>query len=202
VPIWKAALFALVGFGVGLVVLGIFNPDRGAVQVTATPSGVTTGDEIVGVEAATPLNLPDQSTPVAPELFQAQFPQGVLQITAIEDNSQRATDIRERALLTPITGARFYALKLIFECRQGICANPPQARLSLQMNDGVEIPMMDNVGITGERLFQPLAQGRSTTGWSVFEIPAESNPARLIIMPATTEATETPEPVFIDLSAS
>lgn len=203
VSAWKAVLFAIVGGAMAFIAFSAFNPGTGAVQsVTTPPPGFATpGGAILGGESATPLNLPNLSTPVAPELFQAQYPRGVLQITSVEDNSQRAADIRELVVLTPITGARFYALKLIFECRQGICANPPQARLTLELEGGVEIPAMDNVGITGENLFQPVAEGRSTNGWAVFEIPLDSTPTRLVITPASTEATETPTPVFIDLSA-
>lgn len=203
VALWKIALFIVTGAALGIVLFSLFNPGAPAV-VTPTPQAndVNSGDVTLGAQAATPLNLPDLSTPVAPEMFEAQYPAGILQITSIEDNSQRATDIRERAVLTPIEGARFYALKLIFECRGGICANPPQAQLSVELNDGVQIPAMNNVGITGERLFQPVAQGRSTTGWVVFEIPSTNRPVRLIITPATSSANETPEPVFIDLTQS
>ena len=203
VTVWKAVLFFVIGGAMAFILFSAFNPGIGAVQSVATPpSGFATpGGAILGGELATPLNLPNLSTPVAPELFQAQYDRGVLQITSVEDNSQRAADIRELVVLNPITGARFYALKLIFECRQGICANPPQARLALELDDGANIPMRDNVGITGENLFQPVAEGRSTNGWAVFEIPLDSTPTRLIIIPASTEATETPTPVFIDLSA-
>ncbi|HLU09319.1 MAG TPA: hypothetical protein VK003_06605 [Oceanobacillus sp.] len=200
VSAWKAALFTVLGGALAFILFSVFNPGTGTVQnVTPSPSAATPG-AILG-DLATPLNLPNLSTPVAPELFQAQYARGVLQITSVENNSQRAADIRERVVLTPITGARFYALKLIFECRQGICANPPQARLLLELDDGSNIPAMDNVGITGENLFQPVAEGRSTNGWVVFEIPIDSTPRRLVIIPASTEATETPTPVFIDLSA-
>lgn len=201
VSVWKALLFAIVGGAMGFIAFSAFNPGVGVTQnVALTPNVTTPGAAILGQNLATPLNLPNLSTPVAPELFQAQYDQGVLQITAVEENSQRAADIRELVVLTPITGARFYALKLIFECRQGICANPPQARLALELEEGLDIPAMDNVGITGENLFQPVAQGRSTNGWVVFEIPADSTPSRLVITPAGTGALETPTPVFIDLS--
>lgn len=200
VSAWKAALFFIVGGAMAFIAFSAFNPSAGVVQnVTPVPGAATPG-AILG-DLATPLNLPNLSTPVAPELFQAQYDRGVLQITSVENNSQRAADIRELVVLNPITGARFYALKLIFECRQGICANPPQARLALELDDGANIPAMENVGITGENLFQPVAEGRSTNGWVVFEIPLDSTPRRLVIIPASTEATETPTPVFIDLSA-
>jgi hypothetical protein len=205
VALWKAGLFLVVGALAGIVIFSAFNPGNAAVtsptEGTQTANSISPGDVTLGAVAETPLNLPDQSTPVAPERFQAQYPQGVLQITAIEDSSQRAADIRQRVIVTPITGARFYALKLIFECRAGICANPPQAQLSVELNDGVTIPVMDNVGINGERLFQPVAQGRSTTGWVVFEIPETNRPVRLVITPAATSASETPQPAFIDLAA-
>ena len=205
VALWKAGLFLLVGALAGIVLFSIFNPGTAVspnIEGTQVANNVSPQDVTLGAVAETPLNLPDNSTPVAPELFQAQYPQGVLQITAIEDNSQRAADIRQRVILSPITGARFYALKLIFECRAGICADPPQAQLSVELNDGVSIPAMDDVGINGERLFQPVAQGRSTTGWVVFEIPEANAPLQLVITPPTTSASETPEPVFIALEAS
>lgn len=196
---WKAALFAVAGGGLAIVLFSLFNPGAPSAQnFFVTPPPVS-GDPTLGSEALTP--LPDFSTAVPPEQFQADYPAGILQIAAIEDNTQRATNIRERTLRTPITGARFYALKLIFECRAPICEEPPQARLSVELN-GSEVVALDNVGIDGESLFQPIAQRSSTTGWVVFQLPLNDTPTRLIISPATNNASETPEPVFIDLTAS
>lgn len=197
VSLWKAALFTLIGGALAFVLVSAFNPGAGQSGVTPEFATAIATPGSPDVNASPP---PDQSTPVAPELFQAQYNRGILQITAVEINSTRAADTQEQVLLTPITGARFYALKLIFECRQGICANPPEARLALELDDGTNIPAMDDVGIMGENLFQRVAEGRSTNGWVVFEIPLDSTPSRLVIVPPSPDTATPPTPVFIDLS--
>lgn len=203
VPLGKAALFAVIGAAVAFIGFSALNPGRNAAQQATPPTGlVTSGNATLGAAAATPLNLPDRSVTVdSPDNFTAQYPQGVLQITAYEDNSERAANIRDLVVLAPTTGARFYALKLLFECRAELCQNPPEASLSLELESGNEIAVMEGVGVHGETLLQPIARGRSTNGWVVFEIAEDSIPVRLIITPATSTTSETPQPVFIDLPA-
>lgn len=204
VPLWKAALFAIVGAAASFVIFTALDPAQPAppVQPAAENGGVTSADATLGIVAAEPLNLPNRSVTVDnPDNFIAQYPQGILQITAYEDNSERAANIRELVVLNPTTGARFYAVKLLFECRAELCQNPPEASLSLELESGSEINAMQGVAVHGEPLLQPIARGRSSSGWVVFEIAEDSVPARLIITPAGSAALETPQPVFIELPA-
>lgn len=205
VPFGKAALFAAAGAAVAFIVFSVLNPGTGATplpQATQSSGVATAADATLGAAASTPLDLPDRSVTVAnPDNFTAQYTQGVLQITAYEDQSERAANIRDLVVLNPTTGARFYALKLLFECRAELCQDPPEASLTLELENGSQIPAMPDVGVHGETLLQPRARGRSTNGWVVFEIAADSVPARLIITPATSAISETPQPLFIDLPA-
>jgi hypothetical protein len=174
-------------------------------QLGTNPTHVDTdGDGVNDGTDPDPLNSPgngsDRRTPVSPESFQVRYPNGVLHISAVEVNSQRVADMAEGTLLTPITGARFYALKLIFECYESICDSPPEARLALELEGGAVIAATEEVGIVGERPFQPISLGRSTSGWAVFQIAESSAPIRLIITPTAPDTTETPEPIFLDLS--
>jgi hypothetical protein len=142
--------------------------------------------------------MPDRSVALERGSYAAETPQGLLQIIAVEDNSERVVDVEGRALLQPVAGARFFALELIFECRAGICRTPPEADLNVRLDGDILIEARAGVGVAGERLMQPVAQGRSTGGWVVFEIPVSALVTSLEITPAgDDEAT----PLVIDLRA-
>lgn len=145
------------------------------------------------------INLPDQSQALVPETYTARYPGGILQIAAYEEDSARV--INDGALVLPVPGARFFALKLIFECRTGICNEPPQARLSLALGDGTFIEPRDDVNIINENPLQPIALGRTSAGWVVFEVPLVSSISALVVSPV--EETDSPafQPISIPLPA-
>lgn len=201
VPVGKVAFFIVLGAMVGFVAFSALNPTAGTL-VLPTPAGVVT--TVNGTQVATATLPPIVVTLVEPIEYQREYAQGILQISEIEPVSQRVLDSRDRTLLTPILGARFYAVKLIFRCQMETCNQPPEARLRLELANGAgEDALPPNIIIEGEDTFQGSARGTSTAGWVVFQIAEESTPVRLIIFPLNTESSpETPEPVTIELPES
>lgn len=194
---WKAIAFAGVGVVLGVIVMTLFQPGGGPRVVTA-PTAVpgTSG----AVAQGTP--LPDLSTPIPPELHQTTFPRGILQVSRIEDGSQRIAD-RNNNLIGPVTGTRYIALKLVFECRQGTCSRPPEANLSLFLDDGSMAGQLTDVGVAGEPPLEPVGENFTTDGWVVFQVPDARDALALAVLPfqpaATPESGQDPQPQLIPL---
>ncbi len=177
-PLVIAGLFTLVGVLVTLGLIALFN----RVQPQPIANGDATQTALVPTSAL-PLNLPDASQTLVPDQFIARYPQGILNVLALENASQRVVKNADGALATPIAGARFYALRLNFECRGGICDQPPEAKISLALDDGTQIEPRTGLIISGEQALQPVALGRTTVGWVVFEIPLVSTVKALVVAP-------------------
>lgn len=187
----KAALFLVIG---AILALG------GAALISSRTAGQTPAiSTVTAAPAPTALNLPDLSQALVADSFSAHYPRGVLQVTALEEDSKRVMDSREQTLATPVPGARFYALSLIFECRGGICDQPPEAQLSLQLDNGDLIPVRENASIAGQPTLQPIALGRTTAGWMVFEVPVISSVRALVVSPPDPTSETAFEPLTIPL---
>lgn len=198
---WKAGAFVLAGIVLGVIVMSLFGGGSSGTAVAQVPT------PLPGTAApATPAGpLPDRSTPIAPELHQTDYPDGILQVTRIEDASERIED-SDGNLVTPVDGARFVALKLLFECRQGnggICRNPPEANVALVLDDFTQSPRLSDVNVAGEPLLSQVAAGNTTDGWVVFEVPNTRDLLSLAVLPvrpvATPALNEEQEPQFISL---
>lgn len=174
VPLWKALVFALVGGLVTFVAMSVLYSGRPA-QVAAQPTAIT--------QSPTPFNLPDRSRALVADSYTARYPQGILQVSAVEEESERVVDEQSQTVVTPVPGARFFALRMIFECRGGICDKPPESRLALRLDDGTLIEPRAGMQIGGESTLQPIALGRTTAGWVVFEIPLVSPVEALVVSP-------------------
>jgi hypothetical protein len=125
---------------------------------------------------------PDRSQALVADSYTARYPAGILQITAVESDSARVLNAND-AGATPVPGARFYALSVVFECRSGVCDAPPGAVLALQLDNGDLIKVRDGLRIAGEKTLQPVALGRTTSGWVVFEVPLVTQVKALVISP-------------------
>jgi hypothetical protein len=193
VPWWKAFILMLLGGVITFAGLNILNDD--SPQPAAQDTTLAANDE----QHQPTLDAPDKSQILVPDSYTARYPQGIMQIAAIEDNSERVTDAGQQLQILPVPGARFYALNIIFECRglKAICDEPPEAELTLKLADDRLVATRADVSIAGESVFEPIALGRTTTGWVVFEIPLISTIDTLIIMPADEDGTATP--VVIEL---
>jgi len=117
--------------------------------------------------------LPDLSLPLDSASFRVELPAlGLLELTARENDSRRVVDsATQRRVLTPLSGARFFALQGRFECRTSICAAPPQAQVRLLLDDGGRIAPRADARIIAAEDWLAVALGRSSSGWWVFEIP-------------------------------
>ena len=137
-----------------------------------------------------PADLPDKSRAIVADSFTARYIEGILQVLAIEDRSERVVYIEDGLLAEPVAGARFYALSVTFECRQGICNTPPQAELEILLNNGSTLPQRTDLTIAGQSQFEPIALGRATSAWVVFELPTLNQPTDLIIRPQSDSGIE------------
>ncbi|MBL8118228.1 MAG: hypothetical protein JNJ78_11915 [Anaerolineae bacterium] len=177
-PLALAAAFTLVGVVITLGLVALFNQTQ-PVQSTADSAADSPATPTPPVLA----NLPDNSQVLAAERYTARYPAGILQVLALENDSARVVTTGDGLLTTPILGARFYALHLNFECRSGICDRPPEARVSIILNDGTALEPRTGLGIAGQTNLQPVALGRATSGWVIFEVPLVSNVNDLLIAP-------------------
>jgi hypothetical protein len=178
-PLLLAGLFTMVGVAVTLGLIALFN--RAQPQPTNSNN-----DAALTALAPTPAlsaNLPDTSQTLAPDQYSARYPQGILNVLALENASQRVIKNADGSLATPIAGARFYALRLNFECRGGICDQPPEAKMTVALDDGTQLEPRPNLNISGEAPLQAVALGRTTVGWVVFEIPLVSTVKSLVVAP-------------------
>ncbi|MBA3868428.1 MAG: hypothetical protein H0X30_04690 [Anaerolineae bacterium] len=177
-PLVLAGLFTLVGVVVTLGLIALFN--------RAQPQPINNNDTTQTALAPTAVvaaNLPDTSQTLVPDQYTARYPQGILNVLALENASQRVVKNSDGSLATPIAGARFYALRLNFECRGGICDQPPEARITVALDDGTQLEPRAGLSISGEQPLQAVALGRTTVGWVVFEIPLVSTVKSLVVAP-------------------
>ena len=176
-PLVLAGLFTLVGVLVTLGLVALFN--------RAQPQPINNNDTTQTALAPTVAvaDLPDSSQTLVPDQYTARYPQGILNVLALENASQRVVKNADGSLATPIAGARFYALRLNFECRGGICDQPPEARITVALDDGTQLEPRAGLSISGEQPLQAVALGRTTVGWVVFEIPLVSTVKSLVVAP-------------------
>lgn len=120
--------------------------------------------------AVTAAPLPDRSRPLT-GVSRVSYAGGILQVIAVEDGAQRIVGT-DGAPLTPVPGARFFAVELAFECRIAICQNPPEAALALRLADGSLIAPEGRAFVQNRTALSPVALGITTRGWLTFEIPS------------------------------
>lgn len=178
----RTGLRIAAGAGVTLllaVIVGaLFINSGDDLAATATPQLTTPTSPALDLAA-----LPDRSDPLVEQSFTVRYDKGILQLLALENDSVRVLDTSTGNLLEPVAGARFYALEIAFECRSGICNTPPEAALTLQTGTGDRIPLREGVAIATSTPLQPIALGRRTSGWVIFEIPSLSRAEALLVKP-------------------
>lgn len=189
VKTWQVIAFAAAAFAL-IAILVVLNPATNAPAATATSLPTT--------PAPTPAP-PDRSRPLDPAQYSGRYPQGILQLLRLEDPSERVIDPDTGAGVSPVAGARFYALQIGFECRSGVCDQPPEANLALQIDANTRIPPRGDVVIAGDSPLAPVALGRVTIGWVIFEIPVISDVQALIISARDNQAFD---PISISLRES
>jgi hypothetical protein len=187
VQVWHLGIVSAL-IGMIVILMWTFRPRENEIPalaelLTESPTPVVTA-------------LPDLSTPVNVNDYTLRYSGGILQIAAVEPDSQRIVERLAPTPIAPVPGARFYALKLIFECRRAICDEPPQADLLIRLDDRTTIPARDDVYVAGLEPLQPVALGRASTGWVVFEFPVSAVVTYLEIHPDDLPSDD-PPPVIL-----
>lgn len=163
--------------GVGWLLSNLFIPSVPSVaRATDEPTAEMT-------ETLVPTDIPVRLTALAPETSIVSYDEGILTFTAIEDNAMRVVNRFSGERVQPIEGARFFVVFVTFECRIGICEQPPEASLTLVQSDEFTFVSRDDLGIRGIAPFAPIAFGIQSSGAFVFEIPFIGLPLRLEIAP-------------------
>lgn len=193
-PQWRKPLVAAGLGGVALLALG-----WGALNVLSPPAGPTPTVDVVAEVTAEATELPVPTLP-APQPIRVTLPPirydaGELTVVAIEDGAVSVVSRASGNLVTPITGAQFFAVSLSFECRIGICAQPPQATLTLVESDGFTFAPREDIRLTGDGGFPPVALGILSEGVVIFEVPVIGVPEQLIITPLNDQE----RPLMLDL---
>lgn len=194
VALWKIGVFLLAGALIGLISMSFLTAGQNSSSTSNSGSQPTALSQI---ETDNSQQLPDNSESLVMDSFRASYPDGILQIAAIERISERVIDIQTSSPVNPVNGAKFYALRVMFECRTAICNTPPEADLFLRLVDDLLVPVRDDVRIAGESTIEPIALGRSTTGWIVFEIPVNAVVLDLVIQ--SRDQRDPFDPVTISL---
>lgn len=159
---WVRALVVLLVLGIGAAVVAL------VINGNAPADVIPTAQPTI---FPTPTLPPDRSRPLTGEGYTARYAEGLLTAVAIEDDSARVVRAVTGETIVPLDGARFYALEVAFECRAAICSAPPQAEVAVRLTDGSRIAPRRDLALVGQTVLEPVALGRITRGWLVFEVP-------------------------------
>lgn len=203
VDLWKAGAFAAIGLMIGIVVVSLLGGGGNNTVVVTQVAGTNFGQPPTNLnnqQGPIPTLAPDRSIALRPEDFEAIYESGILQVSAVEDNSGRIVN-EDGELVLATQGARLVAVRVVFECRNGsICSDPPEADLFITTDTLTNIPPLRNVGPAGEtRLSDRIADNNQSAGWIVFEVPNTSIPAALTVIPPVPSGQD-PVPIIIPLA--
>ncbi len=121
------------------------------------------------------------------------YPAGQLSLMRIEYPTDRLVSFQgggSEDFATPAVGAVFTAFELEFTCNLTLCDNPPQAVISMKLDDGaiIEYEQYSQPVIVDQPAIARVSAGQSVSGWFVFEIPTQRSPAKLIVSPLDESA--------------
>ena len=124
----------------------------------------------------------------------SSYPAGTLQIIEIDFPTSKNITFGETSrdnyvVAAPAAGSQFAAVKVQFTCGMALCTNPPEAGLSLLLKDGniVSYEGENRPFVIGQPPMSRVAQGQSTFGWLVFEIPKNSVPDAILVVTGDAE---------------
>lgn len=88
----------------------------------------------------------------------------------------------------PAVGAHYLALQFEFICRIALCENPPEAQVSLKLDDGNIVSYSSNYQPVLAEIPGParISKDQMVSGWLVFEIPNQAQPAALLFPNGTS----------------
>lgn len=184
--LWLAVIVLVGGVLIGLTANGSQS------NMPVSPTAPASAEPTVPVFA-------DTSSALDPAAHTGRYPQGILQVTRVENASARVIAAQSGELLSPVDGARFYALHITFECRSGVCDQPPEADLALLLDDNTRIPPRGDLNLGGETGLTAVALGRVTAGWIIFEIPLIS---RAVALQVSARDRQAFDPLSISLQGA
>ena len=208
--LWGVVALLVLAAIIGITIVLLTNrgePGESIVaEVTAEATAEATSSPIATeTPTITPTPTAEQNEPFdvleIDERVLSYFPAGELFIDAVDDNVQVVLDA-DGVPLEPMTGARFYALLIHFECRQALCHQVPEADLFIVLENASlgQIPALENVTIPNAQieagmLDGAVAIGAQARGWVVFEVPIAPEPAALRVVPRAIVVNGTPTPI-------
>lgn len=176
---------------VGIIIAGVVISDmNNGDDDTSEDAEANTALQATIAPTPLPTRFPDRSQALTIADHTSRYPGGILEIVAYERESVRVLDDRLSTPVFPVQGAYFLALRVIFECRIGICNDPPEAEIHLRLESGDMISIREEVIIADEPSLEPVALGHTTTGWLVFELPVISEVDALVILPDERESDD------------
>ncbi len=178
---WILGIFGTIVMS-ALVITGMIMSDKHdqqiALQATQTMQAT--------LSMPTPTLRPTPTvTPIA-AIGPVSYPGGELSIIRFEPDTNRKVvqggSYREEEEAKPASGAEFWAFEYRFICRKAVCDNPPEVeKLTLKLKGGGEREAGQFV-LADYPVAERVADGVSTTGWLVFEIPEKADPETFILM--------------------
>lgn len=120
------------------------------------------------------------------ELGPVLYPGGQFSIIRFERNTRRNVNYSgysaQSDQVVPATGAIFWAFQYKFICRKSVCNKPPEVEnVLLKLVGGGESDSTRYV-LADYPVAERIADGLSTTGWLVFEVPEAAEPDRFILI--------------------
>jgi hypothetical protein len=189
-PTWKERRSKMRLYGLWLL--------GGLVMITFAILGVVLNVRAQARQELTILQI--KSTQTAAAVYNQTaiaYPAGTLQLVQIEYPTTRPVTFGETegdklVAASPAEGAQFAAVQLEFVCLLALCDNPPEADLSLSMQDGqiVSYAGSNRPFLIGQPPLARIAQGQAIRAWFVFEVPRNSVPDGILV---ATGDSETPQ---------
>ena len=120
-----------------------------------------------------------------PDVGPALYPNGQFSIIRFEKSTHRpviqAGSYVNNGPVQPAAGAVFWAFEYRFICREAVCNQPPEVeKIILELNGGGETAAGEFV-LAEFPTVERIADGRSTTGWLVFEVPENIEPKTFVL---------------------
>ena len=118
----------------------------------------------------------------------AIYPAGRVSLAIIEYPTSRLVTFQgysSDAYATPAAGAVFAAFQLEFTCGLTMCNQPPEAIVSLQLNNNAVIDYKQNPApmIADQQIVDRASFSTPVNIWFVFEFSAQNSPVALILEP-------------------
>lgn len=165
-----------------LVIIGMTISDRQSQQIALFATQTAQATLLM------PTSTPQPTPTVTPIPIQGPvpYPGGELSIFRYEQDTDRSVVAAESyqtdGAVKPASGAIFWAFEYRFTCRKAVCDKPPEVeKIILKLKEGGEREAFQFV-LADFPAAERVANGVSTSGWLVFEIPKMAQPETFILV--------------------